>query len=265
MRYKNYGIVVFFLILACIGSGCEEKRKALVTAHTAMGELLISTKDQAKLLHNQKVINDQTYQSIRTNWIRAQASYLKASDILESIIDNDTADITAYTELITQVSTILSDIALWLEEDKHEPTNDHIASHPTPTPDYKVSGGDTADPGVERIGQRSIEKSSEGSTGESSGNDVGKLKVVSTSEAVYNARDVIQIHGITEKTVEVRVWISVGSIVYTLDGSEPVLTDGVQYLSISQSLTLDALQARNFRAKAGMSGTKVHVMILEKI
>lgn len=261
---KKYSVVILFLIIACL-AGCEEKRKALVTAHTAMGELLISTKDQAKLLHTQKVINDQTYQSIRTNWIRAQASYLKASDILESIIDNDTADITAYTELITQVSTILSDIALWLEEDKHEPTNDHIASHPTPTPYNQADSRDTADTGVERVRQRSIEKSSEGSTGESSGNDVGKLKVVSVSEAVYNAHDTIQVHGVTEKTAEVRVWVSVGSIVYTLDGSDPVLTDGVQHLSISQSLTLDALQARNFKAKAGMSGTKVHVMILEKI
>lgn len=265
MRYKNYGIVVFFLILACIGSGCEEKRKALVTAHTAMGELLISTKDQAKLLHNQKVINDQTYQSIRTNWIRAQASYLKASDILESIIDNDTADITAYTELITQVSTILSDIALWLEEDKNESTNDYITGNPTPTPDYKVSGGDTADTGVERVRQRSLEKSSAGDKGKSSANDVGKLKVVSESEAMYNAHDEVQIYGITDRTAEVRIWVSEGSIVYTLDGSEPVLADGVQHLSISQSLTLDALQARNFKAKAGMSGTKVHVMILEKI
>lgn len=261
---KKYSVVILFLIIACL-AGCEEKRKALVTAHTSMGELLVSTKDQAKLLHTQKVINDQTYQSIRTNWIRAQASYITASDMLEHILSTDSQDITAYTELIMQVSTILSDIALWLEEDKNESTNDYITGNPTPTPDYKVSGGDTADTGVERIGQRSIEKSSEGSTGESSGNDVGKLKVVSVSEAVYNARDLIQIHGVAEKTVEVRVWVSVGNVAYTIDGSEPVLMEGVPCLAISQSLTLDAEKARKFKAKAGMTGTKVHVMILEKI
>jgi len=47
-------------------------------------------------------------------------SYLAASDILDTIIASNTADITAYTSLITQVSTILSDIALWLEEDKKQ-------------------------------------------------------------------------------------------------------------------------------------------------
>ncbi|GIK15008.1 MAG: hypothetical protein BroJett002_37150 [Candidatus Brocadia sinica] len=265
MRYKSYSVLVFLVIFACIFSGCEEKRKALVTAHTAMGELLVSTKDQAKLLHTQKIIDDQTYQSIRTNWIRAQASYLTASDMLDHILSTDSQNITQYTELIMQVSTILSDIALWLEEDRDESTNDHITVNPTPTLNNKAGGGDTANSGVERVRQRSLEKSSEGGEGKSSGNDVGKLKVVSESEAMYNAHDEVQIYGITDRTAEVRIWVSEGSIVYTLDGSEPVLADGVQHLSISQSLTLDALQARNFKAKAGMSGTKVHVMILEKI
>lgn len=98
MRYKSYSVLVFLVIFACIFSGCEEKRKALVTAHTAMGELLVSTKDQAKLLHTQKIIDDQTYQSIRMNWIRAQASYLTASDMLDHILSTNAQDITAYTE-----------------------------------------------------------------------------------------------------------------------------------------------------------------------
>lgn len=94
---------------------------------------------------------------------------------------------------------------------------------------------------------------------------MGKLKVVSESEAMYNAHDEVQIYGITDRTAEVRIWVSVGSVVYTLDGSEPVLTEGVPYLAISQSLTLDVGKARQFKAKAGMTGTKVHVMVFEKI
>lgn len=261
---KKYSVVILFLIIACL-AGCEEKRKALVTAHTSMGELLVSTKDQAKLLHTQKIIDDQTYQSIRTNWIRAQASYLTASDMLDHILSTDSQNITQYTELIMQVSTILSDIALWLEEDKNEPTDDHIISNPTPTPHYEADNGDTTDSGIKRIRSGGVEKSSPGVERKSSGNDVGKLKVASESAATYNARDVIQIHGITEKTAEVRIWVSVGSIVYTLDGSEPVLTDGVPSLTISQSITLCAEKARGFKAKAGMSGAKVHVMVFEKI
>lgn len=186
MRYKNYSIVVFFLVLACVFSGCEEKRKALVTAHTATGELLITTKNQAKTLHQQKVIDDKTYHQIRINWLRAQTSYIKASDILETIIDNDTMDITAYTDLITQINTILSDIAIWLSEHptpspsptggKNESTDDRIISHPTPTPHYKADSGDTANTGVERAGQGSFEKFSAGDENKSSIGDVGKLK-----------------------------------------------------------------------------------------
>lgn len=265
-HYKNYYLALFAaLIVVSMLIGCEEKRKALVSAHAAMGELLASTKDRAKLLHTRKMIDDQTYQSIRTNWIRAQTSYLKASDMLEHILSTDAQDITAYTELITQVSTILSDVALWMEEDKHEPTVDHIVSNPTPTPDYAVSSRDTANPGVERVGSGDFEKNRAGDEGQSSVSNVGKLKIVSVSESVYNARDVITIHGITEKTAEVRVWVTIGSIVYTLDSSEPVLTDGVSGIAISQCITLDAAQARQFAAKAGMSGTRMHVMIMETL
>lgn len=265
MKYKNCYIVAALLVITCIFSGCEEKRKALVTAHTAMGELLISTKGQAKTLHQQKVINDETYQSIRINWLRAQKSYLEASDILERILDTGTQDISAYTELITQVSTILSDIALWLEEEKDEPTDDHITGNPTPTPDYQTDFRGPTYSGYQRAGPGGVEKGSAGNEGKSSGDNLGKLKVVSTSESVHNARDAIQIYGITEKTVEVRLWISVGSIVYTIDGSEPVLTDGVPYVAISQCLNLDAAKAAAFKAQAGMSGTKLHVMILETL
>jgi len=115
---NRFIVLCVICVFAASLAGCQEKHKALVTAHTAVGELLISTKSQVVALHTQGIVNDRTYQSIRTNWLRAQQSYLKASDILETIIDSDNADITAYTELITQVSTIIADIELWLEEDR---------------------------------------------------------------------------------------------------------------------------------------------------
>ena len=128
---------VFLCVLCAFAvnlAGCQEKHKSLVTAHNAVGELLISTKAQTETLRTQGIINDQTYQSIRTNWLRAQKSYLEASDILAEIIDNNETDITAYTELITQVSAILSDVAIWLEEDKNGDTGNRVIGNATPTP-----------------------------------------------------------------------------------------------------------------------------------
>lgn len=110
-------ILLIILCLSFVFPGCQGKNKALVTAHMAVGELLVSTKNQTEILHTQGIIKEQTYQSIRTNWLRAQKSYLEASDLLETILDSDSADISVYAGLITQVSTILSDIALWQEED----------------------------------------------------------------------------------------------------------------------------------------------------
>ena len=124
MRIKNrFPLFLVVSAASCLSlalPGCVDKHKALVSAHTAVGELLVSTQTQAEALHTRGIINDQTYQSIRTNWHRAQKSYLEASDILETIIDTNDADVSAYTALITQVSTILSDIAVWLEEDEKE-------------------------------------------------------------------------------------------------------------------------------------------------
>ncbi len=123
MRQVNVGtrstVSLLLIVIFCLAvAGCQDKHKALVTTHKAIGELLISTKAQTTTLHTQKIINDQTYESIRVNWLRAQKAYLEASDILETLIDTNTADVSAYMSLITQVSTILSDIALWLEENK---------------------------------------------------------------------------------------------------------------------------------------------------
>lgn len=112
-------LLVIFMA-AIIFSGCEGKHKALVSAHKAVGELLVSTKDQAKVLYTQGIINESTYKSIRINWLKAQKSYLEASDILETILDTNATDVSRYTALITQVSTIVSDIAIWLEEDKKQ-------------------------------------------------------------------------------------------------------------------------------------------------
>ena len=117
VRYCELKLALLAILVAMLTSaGCVNKHKALVSAHAAVGELLISTKMQATTLHTQKIIDEQTYESIRVNWLRAQTSYLVASDILNTIIASETADITAYMALITQVSTILSDIAIWMED-----------------------------------------------------------------------------------------------------------------------------------------------------
>lgn len=263
MKNKTFLSLCVALAFVCLLTGCEEKRKALVSAHTAMGELLLSTKSKAQVLHTRKIISEQTYQSIRTNWLRAQISYLTASDMLERILDTDSQDITAYTELITQVSTILSDIALWLEEDRNEPTSDHIVSHPTPTPYNTVGDGNIEDTRLERIGQRVAAASRAGDEGQSVSGDLGKLKFSMSYSATYKARQEIFIHGIKDNTAEVRVTVLVGNVVYTLDGSEPVLTDGVPYLGIHQSIALNASQARQFRAKSSMDGTQLTVLLLE--
>jgi len=283
LKAKKFVLVVLF-VLVCLTMGCEEKRKALVSAHTAMGELLLSTKNQAKALHQQKVIDDPTYQSIRTNWIRAQTSYLTASDMLEHILSTQSQDITAYAELLTQVSTILSDISLWLEENRHEPTSDHSIGNPTPTPRYEVSSGDIEGAGTQRVGQRVAAAVRAGDERQGVGGDLGKLnpgmnavtpdlvvndivkqKFDMQYTAIYNARQEIFIHGIKDNTAEVLVSVLVGSVVYTLDGSEPVLTDGVPYLGIHQSLVLNAGQGRQFRAKSSMDGTQLMVGIMENL
>lgn len=106
--------VVYLMFLA----GCENKHKTLVSAHSAVGELLISTKGQTMTLYEKGIIDELEYHKIRVNWLRAQKAYLEASDMLKTILETKDADITAYAALITQVSTILSDVALWLEEDK---------------------------------------------------------------------------------------------------------------------------------------------------
>ena len=120
VRTRSIVSLLLIIVFCLAAAGCQDKHKVLVSAHAAVGELLISTKMQVTTLHTQKIIDEQTYESIRVNWLRAQTSYLAASDILDTIIASNTADITAYTSLITQVSTILSDIALWLEEDKKQ-------------------------------------------------------------------------------------------------------------------------------------------------
>lgn len=193
MRKKAHQLFPLLCVICLLflsSSGCEEKRKALVSAHSAVGELLVSTKDQAKTLYAQKIINDHTYNAVRINWLRAQTSYIRASDILESIIDEDMADITAYAEMITQVNMILSDIAMWLTEppptptptptqgDINESTDNRIISDTTPATHRETRGGDTADTGIERGRQGVVKKSSSGHEGKGVAGEVGKLNCI---------------------------------------------------------------------------------------
>lgn len=272
---------LLIVLVAVMLAGCEEKRKALVSAHTAVGEMLITTRDQAKTLYEHKAINQDVYKSIRTNWLRAQISYVRASDLLEQILSSSSHDITPYTDLITQVSLILNDITLWIEEGKNESGAHSVTGNPTPTPHYEVGGGDTADTGNERGGQGDIKESSAGDEEQGSGNYVGRIGMAARApaviapaqdetkrqrfsseyKAIYGERQEVTLHGIEDNTAEVRVTILVGSAVYTLDGSEPVMTDGVPYLAIHQSIVLTADEARRFRARCSIRGTQFQVLI----
>lgn len=277
-------------LFAAVLAGCQEKRKTLVSAHTAVGELLISTRAQAKTLYNKKVINQGAYDSIRANWLRAQTIYLQASDLLETIIGNDQADIGAYAQLITQANTILSDIAVWLSETKNpkpetqnstkEAVNEPIGidsnSAAINPPGNQPGVGNPQDSGDQRDGQGGAEKVSPGNEGQSGVGDVGitatensklktenlKLTVQMTYSAVFKPGDAFQIHGVTDSTADVRIWLTVGSIVYTLDGSEPSFITGAHELKISQCIILNPADAVKFRAKVGDSGACVDVMIL---
>lgn len=116
MKKLNYKILILLVIILLVGQGCKNK---LVTLHNIVGESLIAVKHQSIILHEHNGISDGTYQSIRINWLRAQKSYLEASFLLDKILDSempDTVDISNYYELLTQVSIIADDIALWLEE-----------------------------------------------------------------------------------------------------------------------------------------------------
>lgn len=115
----TYGTMVVLLFLS-IGmmQGCDNQRKNLVAAHNTVGTLLIATIEEAQSLHDQKVINDATYNQIKTNWIRAQTSFINASILLETLLDKKSNDISKYIELITQINTILSDITTWIKESK---------------------------------------------------------------------------------------------------------------------------------------------------
>ena len=115
----TYGTMVVLLFLS-IGmmQGCDNQRKNLVAAHNTVGTLLIATIEEAQSLHDQKVISDATYNQIKTNWIRAQTSFINASILLETLLDKKSNDISKYIELITQINTILSDITTWIKESK---------------------------------------------------------------------------------------------------------------------------------------------------
>lgn len=111
------GIILLFMSIEMM-QGCENQRKTLVAAHNTVGTLLMATIEEAQTLHNQKVINDATYNQIKTNWIRAQTSFVNASILLETLLDKKSNDISEYISLITQVNTILSDITTWIKEGK---------------------------------------------------------------------------------------------------------------------------------------------------
>lgn len=81
--------------------------------------------------------------------------------------------------------------------------------------------------------------------------------------AEYDARQLITLHGITDKTKTVLVYLTIGAVVYTIDGKMPVLTDGVLHLSMHDVLMLTKTQALLFKALASMNHTELNVLVLD--
>lgn len=266
MKLKNYIACLTLIIGIMIITGCEEKRKALVSAHTAVGELLLSTKDQANFLHKQKAINDETYKSIRTNWLRAQISYVQASDILERILSTNTQDITPYTELITQVSIILSDITLWMEEDKHEPTGDNSISNSTPTPHYEVSGGNSEGAGTERIGQGSTETNRAGDEGQSVGSNVGELlNTVSIYTVMFKDNEFVSINSIANDASKIDIKVITGSIRYTFISDSGFSIKDTYTLRAGENIVFDWEKGKKFIAFSSSGNTQLSISVSNKI
>ena len=90
-----------------------------------------------------------------------------------------------------------------------------------------------------------------------------KIKVSKKYEAVYAARQIIDLPCVDVATKGVILYVLVGALVYTLDGSVPVLTNGVNNLAIGEGLKLTKNEAVSFKAACGASGTKVCVIFLE--
>jgi hypothetical protein len=90
-----------------------------------------------------------------------------------------------------------------------------------------------------------------------------KIKVSKKYEAVYSARQIIDLPSVEVGTKEVIVYVLVGALVYTLDGTVPVLTNGTNNLAIGEGIKLTKNEAISFKAACGMQGTKICVLFLE--
>lgn len=90
-----------------------------------------------------------------------------------------------------------------------------------------------------------------------------RMRLPSQYVAVYKARQLIPIELLTERTTTVVVSVRVGVLVYTLDGTNPVLLDGVLHLKVGECVTLNLKEARLFKGMPAMDGTRVQVLLFE--
>ena len=90
-----------------------------------------------------------------------------------------------------------------------------------------------------------------------------KVKVSKKYEAVYSARQIINLPSVDMATKEVILYVLVGALVYSIDGSVPILTNETNNLAIGEGLILTKKEALSFKAACGMNGTKVFVLFLE--
>src|SRR3990167_5816486 len=112
MTLKAKTCICLFLLVCLIG--CKEKD--LVMVHNSIGILLIKVQQDTEVAYSRAFINEETYKTVKANWNRAQKSYIEASFLLDKLLANTSNDFQKYNEVITSISIILTDIAIWLEE-----------------------------------------------------------------------------------------------------------------------------------------------------
>lgn len=109
---KHKILLVLLLIISAVG--CSSVN--LAVTHNLTGSALVSTHDSTIMLHQRGTINDTTYEKVRAIWLQAQIKYIDASILLEKYLNGETDNLTLYSETMTAISTLLVDIAVWMEE-----------------------------------------------------------------------------------------------------------------------------------------------------
>lgn len=121
MLQKKFNLILLVLVLVAASvAGCESQEKKVFQTHQMLGALLISSQRSAENAHKEGIINDETYNNIKVNWLRARDVYVQANVIADQIVKNGgvKADFEAYFSMANVVRSITSDIISWVGEDR---------------------------------------------------------------------------------------------------------------------------------------------------